>query len=216
MNYVKVNNVSYEEAIKVINCTLENQGISSGDLVKRIGYPFERKGMEEIELFLSGGHPKEGRVREKIGNALNIDRELLFGERGFENFEDAARFSFYPYLIRVPEETRPSQITIFGLVGFERVFVAGRFRNLLNKPLAEQLEYVRNEILNDTEHKGSVMLFGKKLGYAFYWDFEQPAVALSVAGELMEDTFVTYDGFSSCTVSVKAKTIIETSGCHHR
>lgn len=214
MYYVQMKDVSYEDAIKVINNSIDLQGISQKDLVKIIGYQFEAKGAKEIELFLSGKHPREKPVRIKIGKALEISDELLLGLRGFECREDAIRFSFCPYLVSIPENTRPSQISVFGFLGFEQIFIAGRYRNLLNKPLPEQLEYIENEVQNGISDKNVVALFGKKLGYAFHWDFDQPAVALSVDGKLNEDMTVTYQTFYSCSVTVKTKTLLETEGFH--
>jgi len=212
MFFVQVADVSFNEALNIIHAALGEQGVTHKELVKKIGYPFERRGLEDLEMYFSGTHPHEMQVRTKIGNALGIDHETLTGEREFENKSDAKRFSFVPYLVRVPENTRPSQITIFGFFGFNRAFIAGRYRSLLHKPLEDHLDYIKIEIQNDTEFKGNVPFFGLKLGYAYYWNYDQPAIAFSVDGELLHDTIVTYSGESSCSVTLKASVIIESGG----
>lgn len=215
--YIKMSEIDYLKASAMLEEALNESKMTVSELASQLHYCSLERSEEKIVKILGGfADANDLTVLRTIADILKINSEDFFGEKRCashkEYIEIYSRLHFVPHLVRVPSETRPSQITIFGFVGFERVFVVGRYRKLLNKPLLEQLEYIEKEIRNDTDYKGNVMFFGKKLGYAFYWDFDQPAVALSVAGKVLDDTIVTYNGFSSSSVSVKAKTIIETGG----
>lgn len=215
--YVKISDIDRLKTSILLEDALTENKITVSELASQLHYcSLERSEAKIVKILEGFADENDLTVLRAISDILKINSEDFFGEKRCashkEYIEEYNRLHFVPHLVRVPEKTRPSQITIFGFVGFERVFVTGRYRNLLNKPLSEQLNYIENKIKNDTECKGSVMFFGKKLGYAFYWDFDQPAVAFSVDGKLLEDTIITYKGISTCSVSVKAKTIIEIGG----
>ncbi len=206
MYYVKVATVAHEDAVAIINDAMTAQELSHLDLVKLLRYPFQGKGIKDLELYFSGQHPYLRRLQIRIGEVLNIDHEKLNGERAFEIYEDSCRFDFKPYLVRVPEETRPNQITFFGLVGFERVFVVGRYKELLNRPIHQQLAFIKNKIAADKEK--TVMFFGRKIGFSFYYDYDQPAIPLSLSGKVLEDMEIMHLG-ASCRVSMKKSEIAE-------
>lgn len=210
MYYAKIKNVNHDEAVTIINAAVAAQGLSMDNLVIKMKYPFQHKGIEDLKLFFAGNHPNENQIRQRIGVCLGIDHELLHGERGFERYEDYCRCSFRPHLVRIPEDTRPSQITMFGFIGFERVFVAGAYEELLNKNIEEQLPFIQKQIANDfKERKGSVLFFGKILGYAFFSDYEKAAIPLSVKGEVLEDMVVSYSGPYSASVTVKGGVVTD-------
>jgi len=158
----------------------------------------------------SGVHKNEQQLRLKIGEALSIDHELLHGERGFEKYEDYCRFDFKPYLVRIPTNTRPSQICPIGFVGYEFSFIVGRYKELLHVPFKEQMKFIKEKIDSDNiKHNDIVPFFGKKLGYAFYSDYEKPPVPLSLDGSVLQDMEITYNGEFSCNVSVSSRVIAE-------
>jgi len=212
MYYSKLHEVPHDKAVKTIKEAMNDQNITVLDLVERIGYPFRHKGLDDLELFFSSVHTNEQQLRLKIGEALSIDHELLHGERGFEKYEDYCRFDFKPYLVRIPTNTRPSQITIFGFVGYEFTFIVGRYKELLHMPFEEQMKFIKKEIDKDNnKHNDFVPFFGKKLGYALYSDYERLPVPLSLDGSVLQDMEITYNGEFSCNVSVNSRVIAETA-----
>jgi len=224
MCYAKVKEVSHAEAVKIIHAVLQSRHLNLHDLANMIQYTFFSKGLLELESFFKNDDitsetsgwirhkntVRENLVRRKIGEALGIDHELLLGERKFENREELCRFVFNPYLVRIPSNTIPSQITIFGFVGFKRAFVVGSYPELLNRPVDEQLEFIKDIAIADTKERESVIFFGKKLGYAYYYDYEKPAIPISLHGELMKGMEIGYGGDLSCSVTASAKVIAET------
>lgn len=212
MYYSKSHEVPHDKAVKTIREAMNAQNISFLDLVERIGYSFRHKGLEDLDLFFSGMHKNERQLRLKIGEALSIDHELLHGERGFEKYEDCCRFDFQPYLVRIPSNTRPSQITIFGFVGYEFTFIVGRYKELLHMPFEEQMKFIKKKIERDNnKHNDFVPFFGEKLGYAFHSDYERLPVPLSLDGSVLKDIEITYNGQFSCNVSVSSRVISETA-----
>jgi len=213
--YLKINEIDPQKSSALLKDALTESNITVPELAKQLHYcSLERSELKIVKILEGFADDNDLTILRTIADILKINSEEFIGEKRFANYEEYleefSRLNFVPHLVRVPTETRPSQITSFGFVGFEKAFVVGRYKNLLNKPLHEQLKYIGKKCQNDTTTRKDVIFFGKKLGYAFYWDYEQPAVALSLSGNVLENTVVTYNGVSSSSVSIKAKTIIET------
>jgi len=209
MYYAKIKDVSHDEAVTIINDHLAFKNLKLRDLVTMINYPLPSKGLRQLESFFQDGdNASERQVRQKIGEALGINHELLHGERKFESREEYCRFVFKPYLERIPTNTIPSQIIMFGFVGYSRVFVVGKYAEILHKPLGEQLEFIKDMAISDTQERSFVPFFGKKLGYALYYDYEKPAIPISLQGELLDDMNIGYCE-CSCSVSMRSKNIAE-------
>jgi len=213
MYYAKIKNVSHAEAVQIISRALTDQNLSLRDLVKRIRYPFESKGMKELEGYLLNGCVDEIQVRTKIGAALGIDHELLHGERAFEKYEDYCRFIFVPYLARIPEKTHAASgsgksFAYFG--GLRRACIVGKYSSLLDKPLENQLKFIKLRIDEDQQvDTGRFRFLGATLGFAFYFDYDQPAIPLSVDGNVIDDYVITYDENPFCNILLKASNIAQ-------
>ena len=208
MYYAKVRTVEHSEAVKIIETAIAEQHISRLDLVKMIGYPFIKSGLLDVEKFFSGEN-QSPQLRIKIGTALGIDHEQLTGERPFEDHEKYHRYMFSPYLLRVPENTRPSQITFLGFLGFDRCFVAGIFPWLLNASLEEQKVAVKKAIAADLVERPVVPFFGMITGYAFYPEFGKPAIPFSIEGTELLDMKITYID-ASCNLSINNSILTDT------
>ena len=206
MYYAWVRAVGHGEAVQLIEAELGRRQMSRLDLVRKIGYPLVVKGLAELEQFFAG-KDCSNKLRMKIGRALDIDHEELTGERGFEDEEEYLKFIFKPHLLRVPEHTRPSQITIFGMLGFGAVFIAAEFGEWSTSSPVERQAKIRQAILGDMSKRQEVTLFGKILGYAFYSEYDKPAIAYSREGEELPGMEITYGGYATSNVALRNKPI---------
>jgi hypothetical protein len=93
------------------------------------------------------------------------------------------RLTFVPFLLRVPERTRPGQIFPVAMAGLKPFLQVGRFSKLLEASDADRHAYVSKKIQEDYAKRQNT-IFGSIIGYAFYYEFCQ-ARAYSIEGELL-------------------------------
>jgi len=213
MNCSKIRNVGHEELVEIFHKTLAERNLTCDDLVELLHYPIKSKGKAEIDKLFKGEDSRA--IRDKIGHVLNIDHERLHGERVFESRDEKLRFEFKPYLLRVAENRSPDNgITILGLAGTDWLFVVGKYEQLFGMPREEQLLFIKQQCLADEkfkELKGRLPFFGLHKGYAFKYDYDEPAISLSLLGDVREDVEST-PYTSNSSVVFKNKTIKE---MHH-
>lgn len=109
-------------------------GITRPELARRLGYANLNKGLRQIDRMMAGGTNGLERQLERLPAALELDPSLVLQaindtreqtERLLRERAAAAeaswRASFKPHAIVLTEHTVPSQVTICGMVGGERV-----------------------------------------------------------------------------------------------
>jgi len=205
MNCSKVRNVSHEEIVEIIDGALIAHNLTRDDLVDLLGYPIKSKGKAEIDNFFNGVDSRA--IRDKIGHFLHIEHELLHGERVFESRNEKLRFEFKPHLLRVAENRSPDHgITILGVSGTDWLFIVGEYEQLIGVSREEQLLFIKQQCLADEKFKslkGRLPFFGLHKGYAFKYDYDEPAISLSLQGDEIADIEICSYAASSCVAFKK-------------
>lgn len=203
---VKLHDFNPAEAARLVASALAARGMDLVELSRQLQYCSLERSMQKVERVLAGAAVQEEvHILRRIGEILAIDQERLCGEKWFFDEDDYQRYLFRPYLMRVAENTRPSQVTMAGFYGLKRCFLVASYPELLHAARAEQLEVVKLDVLWDMEKSPITPFFGRTIGYAFFHAYRE-AVPLSVEGDMLE--YVEVVSSACCGgVSVRGKAL---------
>lgn len=181
--FVRLCPVDPGEVARQTAAALAARGMTAEDLAGQLHYCSLERSQEKIEQVLAGTLDLEQlHILRKVAEILQLDPLHYCGERWFFHGDDYQRYLFRPYLMRVAERSRPSQITIAGFYGLTRCFLVATFPDLLNRSWAEQQDVVRAAVVADLAQRDVVPFFGKTVGYAFFHEYGA-ARPLSLTGE---------------------------------
>lgn len=124
--------------------------------------------------------------KERLGNVIAANEALARRRQILElgSADETARVLFEPVAQVIPEWTRPSQITIFGLMG-------GNARHHIQLPadiaswqLATQMAYLKKVVPEKyASDKGRTHLMGRIMGYLYRPSYDADPIRLTVEGE---------------------------------
>jgi hypothetical protein len=180
---VRLHDLDPAEAARLTAGALAGKGMNRGELARQLHYCSLERSLEKVEKVLAGTITlEEIHILRRIGEILGIDQERLCGEQWFFDADDYQRYLFRPYLMRVAEHTRPTQVTMAALYGLKRCFLVASYPELLSATREEQLEVVKLDVIWDMRKLPITPFFGKTVGYAFFYEYRK-ALPLSVEGE---------------------------------
>lgn len=184
MHYAKVKNVAPSQMRRQIEDALAERRWSLDDLLRKLGFINLASGREQFAaLFLTG---KNTQLLRRVSARLEIDHETLTGERHFADYEEYLRYTFKPFLLRVPSKTRPSNIFPVAMAGLNAFLRVDTFPLLRTASESLQDKVIARSIREDYERRATITNFGEIVGYAYYYAFGK-ARAYAVTGERLVD-----------------------------
>ncbi|KON81241.2 hypothetical protein PA01_06130 [Azoarcus sp. PA01] len=124
--------------------------------------------------------------KERLGTVMAANEALVRRRQILESgsADETARVLFEPVAQVIPEWMRPSQITIFGLMGGNARHHIQLPADIASWPLATQMAYLKKVVPEKyASDKGRTHFMGRIMGYLYRPSFEADPVRLTVEGE---------------------------------
>jgi len=169
---------NFSKALRLLDCWLES-GTGNSTLLERI---------QSSRFAIS-----EERLTAALAETSAILQERLNKETRQE--EEYAGKSFRPYIEVIPELSRPTQITLYGLTGGNSRFNTRLPDDISTWPLESQLSHVKTKVVeNFAAHNGRTYFRGRIKGYFYHPSFDEPPVRLAIDGDI--DTSHSEDSYA--------------------
>ena len=142
-------------------------GLSTSDLVRRLGYRNIPKGLRRLEQVCTGDLKGRDDLIRALPDALEVDRDVVevaireTEERLREVHQQAWRASFFPHAIILTERTIPSPIFVAAVIGIDRILridfdlAAGR-----SSYVKQALNGIRARVIRWNRHADHTMALG--------------------------------------------------------
>ena len=177
-------------------------GLSLPDFFSSLGYSNTDKAVKRFDQWVQWGQGEEHllttvkrgypQLEVELAQALAITQEMLAVEdkQAEEILTERLRATFTPYLQAIPEQNRPSSISLFAITGGNSRQRTELPADILERADGERLTIVRNAISEHMTKSGGRTLFqGKIVSYQVFWRFDEPPTSFSTDGILLgQDT----------------------------
>jgi hypothetical protein len=178
---------------------MEASGLTLGNFSRAIGYGSEANGVRAIDALLSTGRADRTLLARWRASAHAPEPEAfsaaIAATQAQREAEDAAeataraaeeRADFRPFFQAIPEHSRPSQITLFGLVGGHRRHTWALPEDFAAWARADQEAHLAEVVPKvHAETRGQTCFMGRALGYRVWRTYDGPALRVSEAGAIV-------------------------------
>jgi hypothetical protein len=174
---------------KLIENYLSQNRLRKVDLIRKMRYKNEAKGLRRLEALIENGKYSETFIAD-LAEAMNMELDsikkvLEIDENRrveLENIE--ARKRFRPHILLINENKRPSSLLPLMFLGvdyFKKIVLP---EDIAQSSLWEQIERVKEIFSEYLKAKKNIYTpFGKITGYKYYYEFDE-YVEFTIEGEI--------------------------------
>ena len=167
------------------------------EFVKKLRYKNLEKGLYNLNQLLQEGIVNRYLVT-RLPNAMKIDPSIIKKAvlRTFRMKKNRNGYGFHPFLFIKTESENTGNNPVIKLFGYERLKTLKLPAYILDLPIQEQLDLIKNEICkNYRDLHGTIAVFGNITGYVYCSRENEPEyekLHFSIHGNIAESTLNLY------------------------